>query len=105
MKLTKKQRNEVYKLALEYHLRDRALCRTYNFNVNGICSKIKMAIPEITQFRISMKSLNNGMLAILVPEFAAMKPKGKLWGEYWWETKPSLNTREKKLRELIKLTS
>lgn len=95
--LTKSQRNEVYKKALEYHKEDIKQSKLLWVGLYGLCYVIRKA-----HFRIYGFVVKRPMT--LFPEFLAMKPKNKDNTQLWWDNKNTNRTRLKKLKQLIEQT-
>jgi len=93
MELTKEQRHEIYKLALELHLED----KKRNVFLNGLCSRINIA-----RMLLGIKS-GPGTFTAHYPEFFSHRPKVKKI-LYWWPCDPDDPNRERVLRDCIEKT-
>lgn len=88
-KFTLEERKIIYEIAYNEHLRSIEKAKlSEDTGVPGMCYDIKTASHMYlnSQFRpiIDPDLPSNLFFTMHFPEFAALKPENKNWGDYWW---------------------
>lgn len=100
--LTKKQRNEVYRLALDLQKSDRIDSTRLGHPQSGLCRILAEALYRL---KYSLSWMDCLSAVENLPEFKKLKPKYKGKADFWWGNNPSSRVREVKLKQIINETS
>ena len=103
MKLTKKQRHELYKKAMELRENDKYLIKEFNLTPKRQCGICALIYESMINLNYPEKYIHTSLFLELLPELKSIKPKKERKDRFWW-SRETYSIRDKKLKQLIEMT-